>query len=116
QICRNLGDGTFSNSAEFLPGTSDSALAAGDFDNDGKLDIVLAGDTVSGIISQVWRNTSPATNDRPSQPGNLRTTQTGLAVLLSWSPSEDLETPAAALTYNLAVGSSSGHYDIISPE
>lgn len=56
QIWRNVGDGTFSNMNVSLPGVYHSAVALGDFDGDGKLDILLAGSSDSGVITQVWRN------------------------------------------------------------
>jgi hypothetical protein len=58
QVWRNLGNGSFSNVNAGLPGVYQSAVAWGDYDNDGQLDIVLAGlDTHSNPICQVWRNT-----------------------------------------------------------
>jgi len=60
QVWRNTGNG-FSNVtatvAPGLPGVSGSSVAWGDYDNDGRLDILLTGSTSSGLISQVWRNT-----------------------------------------------------------
>jgi hypothetical protein len=41
-----------------LPGVYQSSAALADYDNDGKLDILLAGvDNQSNLICQVWRNT-----------------------------------------------------------
>src|ERR1035441_203013 len=57
QVWRNLGNNTFSNINAGLPGVWDSAVAWGDFDNDGYLDILLAGlDNTGNPITQVWRN------------------------------------------------------------
>jgi len=60
QVWRNTGSG-FSNVtatvAPALPGVAASSVAWGDYDNDGRLDFLLTGDTGSGRISQVWRNT-----------------------------------------------------------
>ena len=63
QIWQNLGNGSFTNINLPVPGVSSGAVACGDFDNDGKLDIVISGyngyDPVTGasiLISQIWRN------------------------------------------------------------
>lgn len=71
QIWRNLGDGTFTNANLGLPGVGVSSAAWGDYDNDGWLDILLAGNTPTGIIAQVWRNLGDGTftNINASLPG-----------------------------------------------
>jgi len=59
QIWRNTSGG-FSNLNATLPGVDQSAIAWGDFDNDGRLDFILTGST-SGAVNQsfsaLWRNT-----------------------------------------------------------
>ncbi len=58
QVWRNLGNGTFTNVNAGVPGVYQSSVALGDYDNDGRLDIVLAGvNNQSNSICQVWRNT-----------------------------------------------------------
>lgn len=56
QVWRNLCDGTFTNVNASLPGIGFTAVACGDYDNDGRLDILLAGSSAIGYVSQVWRN------------------------------------------------------------
>jgi len=56
EVWRNTGSG-FVNINAGLPGIHYSSVAWGDYNNDGRLDILLAGDTGGGFISQVWRNT-----------------------------------------------------------
>jgi hypothetical protein len=59
QVWRNLGNGSFTNINAGLPGVYRSSVGLGDYDNDGKLDIVLAGvNNQSNLICEVWRNTS----------------------------------------------------------
>jgi hypothetical protein len=58
QVWRNLGNGSFTNVNAGVPGVYQSSVALGDYDNDGRLDIVLAGvNNQSNTICQVWRNT-----------------------------------------------------------
>ena len=74
QVWRNTGSG-FTNINAGLPGVSDSSAAWGDYDNDGRLDILLTGDAGTGDtgiepISQVWRNTGTGfTNINAGLPG-----------------------------------------------
>ena len=57
QVWRNLGNGTFANTKAGLPGISQGAVAVGDYDNDGHLDLLLTGvDATTNLICQVWRN------------------------------------------------------------
>jgi hypothetical protein len=54
---RNMGDGTFASVNTALPGLSDNSVSAGDFDNDGKIDLLLTGrDANYQLVSQIWRN------------------------------------------------------------
>jgi hypothetical protein len=72
QVWRNTGSG-FTNINAGLPGVGFSSAAWGDYDNDGRLDILLTGSTngdASGVISQVWRNTGNGfTNINAGLPG-----------------------------------------------
>ncbi|MEO7675606.1 MAG: VCBS repeat-containing protein [Verrucomicrobiota bacterium] len=56
ELWRNSRDGKFTNMASSLPAVSQGSVAAGDFDNDGKIDIFITGYSASGPISQIWRN------------------------------------------------------------
>jgi hypothetical protein len=68
QVWRNTGSG-FTNIYAGLPGVFQSSVAWGDYDNDGRLDILLTG-TTNGPTSQVWRNTGSAfTNINAGLPG-----------------------------------------------
>jgi hypothetical protein len=74
QVWHNLGNGTFTNIHAGLPGVYMASVALGDFDNDGKLDILLTGTTngsASGAISQIWRNLGNGvfTNIQAGLPG-----------------------------------------------
>ena len=73
QVWRNLGNGTFTNLHAALPGVDTGAVALGDFDDDGKLDILLTGYSSTGAVAQVWRNLGNGTfaNINAGLPGVL---------------------------------------------
>jgi len=56
ELWHNMGNGTFTNVPTGLPGISQGAVAWGDFDQDGRLDILLTGYTQTGTVCQIWRN------------------------------------------------------------
>ena len=98
QVWRNTGNG-FTNLNAGLPGVYSGSAAWGDYDNDGRLDILLTGTNATlGRISQVWRNHSPATNTPPSAPTGLTVTLAGNNAFFSWNAGTDVQTPAAGLT------------------
>jgi hypothetical protein len=70
QVWRNTGSG-FTNINAGLPGVYRSSVAWGDYDSDGRLDILLTGDGASSTgVSQVWRNTGNGfTNISAGLPG-----------------------------------------------
>lgn len=123
QIWRNTGSG-FSQINVGLPGIIDGTVAWGDYDNDGRLDLLLSGPTrietngvtYSGFISQVWRNNTPITNTPPVPPTGLSVSAIGNHLYFSWNAASDAQTPAAALTYNLRVGTTPGGSDLMSPQ
>ncbi len=56
QIYRNDGGGTFRNIGAGLTGVGACSLSWGDYDNDGDLDLVLAGNTGSAPEAKIYRN------------------------------------------------------------
>lgn len=115
QVWRNTGSG-FTNINAGLPGLMYGSVAWGDHDNDGRLDILLNGQTTDGQrISQVWRNHSLLANTPPSAPTGLAAAAVGAAVTFSWNAASDAQTPASGLTYNLRIGTTPGGVDIVSP-
>jgi PKD repeat protein/predicted nucleotidyltransferase len=62
KIYRNNGDNSFTEQTGIaLTGVSGGSVAWGDYDNDGDLDILLTGNTDSGVISKIYRNNSDNT-------------------------------------------------------
>ncbi|MEO8614165.1 MAG: FG-GAP-like repeat-containing protein [Luteolibacter sp.] len=87
-----------------------------DYDNDGDLDLLLAGNESGvGDYLRIVRNNSAVQNTAPTAPTNLGVNVLGTSVEFSWSPASDVQSPAAALTYNLRVGTTPGGSQIIAP-
>ncbi|WP_293337891.1 FG-GAP-like repeat-containing protein, partial [Microcoleus sp. CAWBG58] len=70
-LYRNTGSGHVAdiNTSTNLPGVSNGAAAWGDYDKDGKQDILLTGNSGSGKISKVFRNTASGFIEAFSLPG-----------------------------------------------
>jgi hypothetical protein len=93
------------------------SLAWGDYDNDGDLDLLLAGasDQSPFLVTGVYRNDATAANTPPTAPTNLAVNVVGTRATFSWDAATDAETPAAGRSDNLRVGTSPRGRDIVSP-
>jgi hypothetical protein len=87
-----------------------------DFDNDGDLDLLIAGNENGQDIVSIYRNNNLTSNTAPTAPTNLAVSVLGTSVDFSWSAASDAETPAEALSYNLRVGTTPGGADILAPQ
>ncbi len=113
-VWHNLGNGTFdTNFNSGLPDNYyDAAVAWGDYDHDGRLDVLMAGGDETGV----YHNNTSLANTPPSAPTGLMATTNGSLLTLSWNAAADAQTSASGLSYNLRIGTSPGGVDILSPE
>ena len=114
RIYRNNGNDTFTAVTTGLNAVYNSSVAWGDFNSDGKLDVLLNGYTTARL-SRVYRNQTAKWNTEPSAPGNLYYSPGPTHITLAWDKATDSQTPVAALTYNIRVGTTSGGSEVISP-
>lgn len=117
RVRRNEG-GTFSETVAELDGVWWGAIALGDMDADGDLDILAMGDVSPGVTEvRYFENIPSVANQRPSAPtdiqGNIVQRGQQALLMLSWEAGADPETPTAALSYNLRVGTAPGSQDVL---
>ncbi len=108
RIYRNDGE-AFTDVHAGLSGVSRCTLAWGDYDQDGDLDLALAGYTGTESITRIYRNDGGfAANTPPSAPMEVLALTGGGEVLINWLPADDLETPEDGLSYNLRICTAAG--------
>lgn len=115
KVMQNTGTGTWVTVDTSLPDIGKSTLInnafPGDFDNDGRLDLILSD---SSYTTYLYRNITAQSNVPPEAPTGLQAIATRTNVVFSWSPAVD-GNQGGGLTYNLRVGTSPGGFDVISP-
>lgn len=124
KIYRN-DSGMFVDIEANITGTWFGSLIWGDYDQDGKLDLLMTGGTVSRPyfhylgpfypVTKVYKNNSPDSNTPPTTPNNLSIIISQGKPQLTWNASTDNQTASKALTYNIRVGKTPGGHEIISP-
>jgi hypothetical protein len=79
--------------------------------------MLLTGNTGTAGVDflGIYQNNSTVPNTPPSAPTGLLAQVAGTTVTLSWSAAADARTPAAALTYNLRVGTAPGGSEVVAP-
>ncbi len=108
--------GSFKNINANLTGVAKSAAAWGDYDKDGDLDAFITGQ-IDDIerVAKLYNNTTATPNIAPAAPAGL-THEIGTNYLkLSWGQGSDGQTPQAALSYNLRLGTTPGGNEIVAP-
>jgi predicted nucleotidyltransferase len=106
---------TFSEFAAGLVNVQSSSVAWGDYDNDGDLDLLITGYDPGNInTAKLYRNDGTPTNTPPNVPTGLAVAPGVLSTTFSWVAPTDAQTPQAALTYNLRVGTTPGGNDVFS--
>lgn len=104
-------------------GLSDLAMCSisvGDFDNDGDMDVFIAGRDSSGAsVTKIFRNNLGTNvysyNTPPATPSGLTSSVSYHEATLSWNKSTDDKTNQNSLTYNIRIGTTPGGVDIVSP-
>ncbi|HUS15778.1 MAG TPA: FG-GAP-like repeat-containing protein [Chloroflexia bacterium] len=117
RLYRNTGT-AFEDASSAVPGLPQvdrSSAAWADYDNDGRLDLLLTGLSSGGHVSKLYHNTGGAANTAPGPPTNLRVNVSPTTATLQWDPAADGQTPPAGLSYNLRVGTTPGGSDIVGP-
>lgn len=116
-VIRNNGDGTYTDVGASLPQLWESSASWADVDNDGDLDILVAGTTTgdpSGALTRIYYSNGGDANTAPSAPDTATSDIVGGELVMSWNAGSDSETPTDGLTYNIRVGTTAGGDDIVS--
>ena len=117
KLYRNTGH-DFADASDQLPGLPQmgySAVGWADYDNDGKLDVLMTGYTSSGKMLKLYHNISPVANTPPTHPSELISRTSTSTVQLVWDQATDAQTPRAGLNYNLYVSDTPGGVNTFSP-
>lgn len=113
RVYRNEGAAGFTDVNAFLDGVIFGSATWADFDRDSDLDILLTGSSLTSRIAKLYQNNSSVPNSAPRVPAGLAASFTNTSLTFTWQPATDDQTPQAALTYNLRVGTSPGASDIV---
>ncbi|MBT3343421.1 MAG: hypothetical protein HN712_15935 [Gemmatimonadetes bacterium] len=101
---------------EEIEGLSGGPTLWGDYDGDGKADLLIAGVDADGQRRSILYSSRVAVANRsPEPPASLNeVTATSQRVLFSWAAGNDVE--STNLSYNVRVGTEAGSQDVLSAE
>lgn len=114
KVYTNNKDNTFSELTTSIQGVIFGTTDWVDIDNDNDLDIFVTGSSNTERVAIIYQNNSQNPNTIPDTPGISGATLAQTGLNLNWLNAQDLETPEAALTYNLRIGSTPGGSEILS--
>jgi hypothetical protein len=116
-LYRNNGGGSFTDSGASFHNLYLGVTGWFDSDCDGRLDLIMAGnETGLGDVLRLAHGTVASTNTLPAAPTNLTVSINGTSADFAWAAGSDAQTPAAALTYNLRVGTAPGGSQIVASQ
>ncbi len=116
-IYENIGNDWFNSQDISFTKGENAALAWGDYDNDGDLDVAIAGVAAeSDYFTEIYKNNLAFPGESPGIPEGLSATFVNSQVLLQWNASEDTQTPSEGLSYNVYIGTQPGKGDIMSSQ
>jgi VCBS repeat protein/flagellar hook capping protein FlgD len=114
-VARNDGGGAFTQVAIAVTSVGQAAVAWGDYDHDGRLDIALAGISATNTrVAKIYRNIEAPVNTPPAAPGGLNAYSSGTHKVLRWDPASDAQTPAGGLSYDVRIGTTTRGGQIVS--
>jgi hypothetical protein len=102
------------NSGIGFPAMYWPAVAWGDFNNDGTLDVACSGWGASGPETHIYRNDGIPSNAPPAAPVGLTAIQSNELLTLSWQAAFD-PNQTNSLTYNVRIGTTPGGIDVLGP-
>ncbi|MDA3823107.1 MAG: VCBS repeat-containing protein, partial [Bacteroidales bacterium] len=111
-VFMNDGDGSYNDIHASIIPNAYATPDAGDYDNDGDLDLLITGHLEA---TRIYKNNYEIPNHAPTAPDGLKHKDIAFGSKLWWNSSDDQETPSSALSYNIKIGSSADSFNIMSP-
>lgn len=87
----------------------------GDYNSDGKIDLVMSGTIGSNYATKVYKNYTTSINTKPTKLINLSSTVNDQIVSFKWNKGSDAQTHQDALTYNLYIYNIESSKYVITP-